>query len=92
MLNSLTYHIWVKKTLLLLVSGVMILVSCSTNAGKETEFTNEGIFCDLPSCLYDADDKVVALDLPSISDDVEEEQMYQVFFMVIRKLTKKMFF
>lgn len=62
-----------KKSLLLLVSGVMILVSCSTNAGKETEFTNEGIFCDLPSCLYDADDKVVALDLPSISDDVEEE-------------------
>lgn len=57
----------------MLVSGVMILVSCSTNAGKETEFTNEGIFCDLPSCLYNADDKVVALDLPSISDDVEEE-------------------
>lgn len=47
----------------------MILVSCSTNA----EFTNEGIFCDLPSCLYNADDKIVALDLPSISDDVEEE-------------------
>lgn len=47
-----------KKNLLLLVSGVMILVSCSTNAGKETEFTNNGIFCDLPSSLCEAGDSM----------------------------------
>lgn len=46
--------------LFLMLTMVMILSSCSTNSAKETEFTNEGIFCDLPSCLYNADDSVYA--------------------------------
>lgn len=49
----------IKNGLLFLMSMiVMILSSCSTNSAKETEFTNEGIFCDLPSCLFQAYDSM----------------------------------
>lgn len=48
----------VKNYLLILMVMAMLLSSC--NGTKETEFTNEGIFCDLPSCLYNADDSMHA--------------------------------
>ena len=44
--------------LLMLLVAIIMLASCSTNSDRETEFTNEGIFCDLPINLFNACDSM----------------------------------
>ena len=42
----------------MLLVAIILFASCSTNSDRETEFTNEGIFWDLPINLFNACDSM----------------------------------